>query len=199
MTTKNKSRSTRRPGTSTTESRRRRGWLSWAAILVPTALLIAVMVAGVEEPVTGTTGTQAPNFDLMATDGARYDLQDVLAKGDALLYFSMGPGCDGCFIQIPESEKALADQGITLVPIMVDPAVVVAAEALRFGITTPILIDSDRSVSRAYEMIGVYGHQDRPSHSFAFVDQTGAISWVRHYAEMFVPTDQILEELKAAT
>ncbi len=53
---------------------------------------------------------------------------------------------------------------------MVDPAPLVAAEAQRFGITNPILIDADRSVSRAYGMIGIYGHQGRPSDSFALVD-----------------------------
>jgi peroxiredoxin len=125
-------------------------------------------------------------------------LDGVLAQGDALLYFSMGPGCAGCFVQIPEIEAALAERNIVLVPVMVDPAPMVAAEAARFGIEKPILIDSDRRVSESYGMLGIYGHGNRPSHSFALVDRGGRIVWVRHYAEMFIPVEQLLSDLDAA-
>jgi len=47
-------------------------------------------------------------------------------------------------------------------------------------------------------MVGIYGHGDRPSHSFALVRQSGEIAWVRHYAEMFVPAAVLLGELDAA-
>jgi hypothetical protein len=87
---------------------------------------------------------------------------------------------------------------MSLVPIMVDPAPLVAAEAARFGIEGPILIDPGAEVSAAYGMVGIYGHGDRPSHSFALVRQTGEIAWVRHYAEMFVPAESLLEELDIA-
>jgi hypothetical protein len=63
----------------------------------------------------------------------------------------------------------LAARDIELVPVMVDSPESVAGEAQQFGIATPILIDSDRSVSEAYEMMGIYGHSDRPSHSFAYI------------------------------
>jgi hypothetical protein len=50
----------------------------------------------------------------------------------------------------------------------------------------------------AYGMVGIYGHGDRPSHSFALVRQDGTVAWVRHYAEMFVPADELLGELDTA-
>ena len=106
--------------------------------------------------------------------------------------------CDGCFAQIPEIADELAADGITFVPIMVDAADRVAAEAARFGITTPILIDANRQTSSAYGMMGVYGHADRPSHSFALVGPDGTIKWVHHYATMFVPADQFMNELGRA-
>ncbi|MCL1693424.1 MAG: peroxiredoxin family protein [Actinomycetia bacterium] len=180
-------------------TRRRPSWWSWAAIAVPVFALAAVMLlgGGDDSGSDDAIGSPAPGFDLPTADGSRQTLDGVLANGDALLYFSMGPGCDGCFHQIPEIADDLAEQGITLVPVMVDPAPRVATEAQRFGIVTPILIDADRSVSEAYDMIGVYGHQDRPSHSFALVDQQGQIKWVKHYAEMFVPLDRLLADLGA--
>jgi peroxiredoxin len=195
MTQTTKNQGPKQPGTTTTSAKRRLPWWSWLAILFPVAALSAVVLVGIEEPEGSAVGTAAPEFDLLATDGSRYDLDSVLEDGDALLYFSMGPGCDGCFMQIPEVEDALASRGIKLVPIMVDPAVVVAGEAQRFGISTPILIDSDRTTSNAYGMIGIYGHQDRPSHSFALVEQNRQVTWGRHYAEMFVPTEQLLADI----
>lgn len=184
-----------------TSSKQRPSWWSWMAFALPVIGLAALVALGGGDDTSGNAavGSPATDFTLPATDGSSQTLKGVLANGDALLYFSMGPGCDGCFHQILEIEEALAGKGITLVPVMVDPAARVAAEAERFGIATPILIDEDRSVSEAYGMIGIYGHQGRPSHSFALVNQQFEITWVKHYAEMFVPLDALLADLGGAT
>ncbi|MFV1969842.1 MAG: peroxiredoxin family protein [Acidimicrobiia bacterium] len=200
----NTKKPSKRSGTPTktpTSSKPRPSWWSWMAFAVPVAALLALVLLGGGDDTSGDSavGTAAPDFSLPATDGSSRTLDGVLANGDALLYFSMGPGCDGCFHQIPEIEQALADKGITLVPIMVDPAAQVAAEAQRFGIATPILIDEDLSVSEAYGMIGIYGHQGRPSHSFALVNQESEITWLKHYAEMFVPLDSLLADIGDAS
>ena len=163
------------------------------------ALMIVVLLGRSSGTDEAALGTEAPPFSLPATDGSHQDLGEILSQGEALLYFSMGLGCDGCFLQIPEIEEDLAERGITLVSIMVDPEQAVVAEAYRFDITTPILIDGDRAVSEAYDMIGSYGHSDRPSHSFALVDQQSQISWVKHYAGMFVPIDDLLSDLQNRT
>ncbi|HDH27126.1 MAG TPA: redoxin domain-containing protein [Actinobacteria bacterium] len=158
----------------------------------PTAVGVTASVgAGTSEP-----DSAAPDFSLPTTEGTMVSLQDLMAKGgDVLLYFSMGVGCDGCFAQIPEIADDLAAKGITFVPIMVNSADQVAAEAARFGITTPILIDSSRKVSSAYGMLGLYGHVDRPAHSFALVGKDGTIKWVHHYAKMFVRADEFMNDL----
>ena len=178
-------------------SKRVATWWSWAAVLLPLFALVAVGVlgGGGDDGDGISIGSKAPEFDLMGTDGSRQTLSGILAEGQALLYFSMGPGCDGCFAQIPEVDQALSERGVILVPVMVNDPSTVASEAQRFGITGPILIDADRTVSEAYGMLGIYGHADRPSHSFALVDQDATITWVGHYAEMFVPTPQLLADL----
>lgn len=170
-------------------------WVGFIAIPLALATLVAVSLVS-ETPNTGTG--EAIQFELPAATGQTVSLDETLSQGDTLLYFSMGVGCDGCFAQIPEIESGLADRGLNLLPIMVDPAPMVAAEATRFGIETPILIDSGARVSGDYGMVGVYGHADRPSHSFALVRQDGTIGWVRHYAEMFVPSDDLFSELDEA-
>jgi peroxiredoxin len=161
------------------------------------ALAVLVAVSALSDTDDAPIERATP-FQLITTNGQTISLEESLAEGDTLLYFSMGVGCDGCFAQIPELEAAVAERGITLLPIMVDPAPMVAAEAARFGIEGPILIDSDATVSMAYGMVGIYGHGDRPSHSFALVRQDGTVAWVRHYAEMFVPADELLRELDPA-
>ena len=199
MTTTKKQATNKRTSQRAQASRRRGGSMwKWIGFIAVPAVLVAVVTVGSFAPTDETTISQAPPFQLTASDGSTVSLDQTLAQGDALLYFSMGVGCDGCFAQIPELEPALAERGINLVPIMVDPAQMVDAEAGRFGITRPILIDSDRAVSDAYGMMGIYGHGDRPSHSFALVRQSGEVAWVRHYAEMFVPADALLAELDAA-
>lgn len=174
---------------------KKRSW-SWLTILAP-LLFVALLagLAGLDQP-TGSEGEDATSFELPTTTGEAISF-DATASDATLLYFSMGVGCDGCFAQIPEIEAELAERDITLLPVMIDPAEVVAREAERFGISTPILIDSDRMVSESYGMLDVYGHSDRPSHSFALVEN-GTITWSRHYAEMFVPSASFFEELDAA-
>jgi len=171
-------------------------WVGFAAPVLFLAGLAALSI--INEP-RSEGPVVAPDFELATTDGETVSLVETLARGDTLLYFSMGVGCDGCFAQIPEIEAAITQRGMTLLPIMVDPAPMVASEAARFGIDTPILIDPGARVAEAYGMVGIYGHSDRPSHSFALVSQDGTIGWVRHYAEMFVPSAALFEELDPAT
>lgn len=190
--------SKKQKSTSASTSDRRTALTMWAAFLaVPGALAILVGITIAHEQESSALG-QAPAFTLPTTAGTEVSLDESLAEGDTLLYFSMGLGCDGCFAQIPELEQMLAERDLEMLSIVVDPAEPVAREQERFGITDPILIDSNAEVSAAYDMIGVYGHNDRPSHSFALVSEEGKIEWVRHYAEMFVPADALAEELDEA-
>ena len=173
--------------------------LRWLLLAVPVVALAAAIATSVvldreEQFVDGARA--APDFALPTTAGGTLSLDEVLADGDALLYFSMGVGCDGCFLQIPEIEDALAQRGIELVPIKVDPAEALVREAARFGIDRPMLVDEDRTVSQAYGMLGQFGHGDVPSHSFAHVSTEGTIEAVRHYPVMFVPLEQLLADLE---
>jgi peroxiredoxin len=182
----------RRPGTKSLTG----PWLALLAPLAAVGLLVAIAALTPEDPPVKAGGSAA-DFVLPDTDGGTIALAEVLAEGDALLYFSMGVGCDGCFLQIPEIADELDRRDITLVPIMVDRPDWLAGEAHRLGVHSPIAIDGDRSVSAAFGMLGQYGHGDVPSHSFALVRSDGEIVWTRHYAEMFVPADRFFAELPA--
>ena len=177
----------------------RRRWAAWLGLALPLAALGAVVVANslAEPPPTASIGAPAPDFVLPDTSGATESLDEALADGSegVVVYFSMGVGCGGCFAQIPEISDALASRGLRLVSIMVDDAEITRVEAERYGATTPVALDRDRSVSTAYGMLGAYGHGDRPSHSFALVGPDRTIRDVRHYAEMFVPAERLMADL----
>jgi peroxiredoxin len=173
--------------------------LTWLAAGIPLLFLVGLVTANVvlsrEDAVEGSP---VPPFRLATTHGTTIERDDVVGGSYSLFYFSMGVGCDGCFLQIPELESGLEERGIRLVSVMVDPVDAVAWEAARFHVDSPILIDANRGLSEAMGMLGIYGHFDRPSHSFALVDPEGSVQWVRHYAEMFVPAASFFAELDAA-
>lgn len=175
-----------------------RRWLAWVATLAPLALLIAFVMVNTLSGEPHQQGASAvPDFELATSAGGVVDREAALGQGDALFYFSMGVGCDGCFAQIPEIAAGLEARNIRLVPVMTNTPSAVATEALRWGVEIPILIDSDLSLSRAMGMVGVYGHSTSPSHSFALARADGTVDWIRHYAEMFVPADAFFAELDA--
>lgn len=182
-----------------TASRGGRRWLSWVGLLLPLLAIGAFVAAESLRPAAepATIGSAAPAFELADTAGGTQSLERVLAQfpEGALVYFSMGVGCGGCFAQIPEIEPALAELGIRLISVVVDDPEITRIEAERYGASGPIAIDADRTVSAAYGVLGVYGHVDRPSHSFVRVDRGGVITDVLHYAEMFVPRDRLLADL----
>lgn len=145
-------------------------------------------------------GGKAPAFTLASTAGRDVSLSDLRGQ-DVLLYFSEGVGCDSCFYQMAELEDeaaTLSASGLSVVPIVVNPADQVIAEMNRFGLTTPFLIDTDRTVSNAYGAVGTGMHADLPGHSFVLVDGSGRIAWRGDYPSMFVSTDQLLSDIGSA-
>jgi len=112
-----------------------------------------------------------------------------------LLYFNEGVGCDACFYQTVELEKnadRLEAEGIELLPIVVNPADQVRNELMRFGITTPYLIDADGRVSKDYGVMGKGMHANLPGHGFVLIDGEGEIRWQKEYSSMYASTSELL-------
>ncbi len=146
---------------------------------------------------TTATGRLAPAFTLTSTDGRPVSLSDYRGR-DVLLYFNEGVGCDACFYQMADLEKngqQLAANGLTVLPIVVNPADVVRGEIARFGLRTPFLIDANEQVSNAYGVVGTGMHENLPGHSFVLVDGSGRIRWRGDFPSMFVSTNQLLADM----
>ena len=69
------------------------------------------------------------------------------------------------------------------------------SEVQRFGLTTPFLIDSDGSVSKAYDMFGKGMHANLPGHGFVLIDGSGNIRWEKEYPSMYASTGDILNAI----
>lgn len=146
-----------------------------------------------------STARPAAPFTLTGTDGKTVSLADFKGKS-VLIYFNEGAGCDACFYQQVDIEKRAAefrDLGVTVLPIVMNPADQVLPDLARFKITTPYLIDSDGSVSQAYGVLGKGMHAGLPGHGFVLIDGDGVVKWQGEYPTMYLPADELIAKVKA--
>ncbi|MBK5293664.1 MAG: redoxin domain-containing protein [Acidobacteriia bacterium] len=84
-------------------------------------------------------GQQAPDFSLLAADGATQTLENVLAHGAAVLAF-FKVSCPVCQFAFPFLER-LHQSGVKLYGVSQDNAADTSEFASEFGITFPMLLD----------------------------------------------------------
>ena len=72
--------------------------------------------------------------------------------------------------------------GVPLVSIAFDSPDVLAAAGAEYGVgTTPLLTDTDQSVSEIYDVLQWAVATGEPGHTFILVDADGKIAWIRDY------------------
>ena len=106
--------------------------------------------------------------------------------------------CQACFEQIQALQARAGDlsrRGLVLVNITTDPPSVLRRAARAYGITTPLVSDEDRDMSRAYDVLGQGMHPDTAGHTFVLVDSSGRVRWRRDYTTMYVPPATLLASL----
>lgn len=141
----------------------------------------------------------APGITLTATNGKTVRL-DSYRGHDVVLYFSEGVGCDTCFYQMPVFEQhaaQLTQAGITILPIVMNPASQVRPELASFGLHTPYLIDTTGAVSRAYGALGKGMHPGLPGHGFVLIDARGIERWYGEYPSMYLSTAGLITQVRA--
>jgi peroxiredoxin len=76
-----------------------------------------------------------------------------------------------------------------------------AASKIENGITVPMLVDADHSVSKAYEVLQWAVGTGEPGHTFILVDVDGKIAWIRDYGApenggvMYVPVEELTTQI----
>lgn len=152
--------------------------------------------AGGEQVLNG----RAPKFTLPAVGGGDVSLSDYLGKKNVLLFFNEGMGCPPCWQQIrdlQEQREELDELNTELVGVMVDPVADLAQEARRWGISVPILSDTKRSASKAYQALEGGMHPGvKPNHIFILVDKKGDVVWWKDYVEMRAPSDEVIDKVQ---
>ncbi len=150
-------------------------------------------------------GSDVPFFserDLLTGD----TISSKTVKGQkTLLFFSEGVMCQACFVQIQGLQKIgaeLAKRGIRLVSVTPDSTNELEQAAQQYGITTPLISDSDRNMSLAFNTLGQGMHGDTPGHAFALIEK-GKVLWYHDYwlppdRTMYVQPDKLLADILAA-
>lgn len=181
---------------------RRRRTLTWAigAVVVLGAVTALVLTVGSRSGSTQSSMVRhAPAFTLKNTSGKTVSLAGYRGH-DVVLYFNEGVGCGACFYQMREFEQhasALTKAGITILPIVMNPASQVRPQLASYGLHTPYLIDASGSVSRAYGALGKGMHAGLPGHGFVLVDGSGNERWYGEYPSMYLSTAGLLSQVRA--
>lgn len=192
-----------------------RGWKlglpGLAVALVITASFVLPDLIGkgqVSKPAVGTgliAGAKVPAFSERAVaTGAAISSRSISSQ-KTLLFFSEGVMCQACFEQIKGLERLqgqLDARGIKLVSVTPDSPAELRQAVSQYLITSPMIADDDRDLSRAFNVLGRGMHGNAPGHAFVLVEG-GKVLWYRDYwtaptRTMYVPPERVLQDLPTA-
>ena len=202
-------------------------WKSWKGGLVGAAVLAVIagsfvvpkLVNGDSTPAAAThagmnmgagageglkAGARVPQFAEQNVETGRPITSRALYPRKTLLFFSEGVMCQACLEQIQGLQKVgaqLERRGIQLVSITPDSKDELKQAASQYGITTPLISDSDRNMSSAFNTLGKGMHGDTPGHAFVLIDK-GKVLWYRDYwlppyRSMYVNPKKLLKDIPA--
>ena len=181
--------------------RNRRYLYGGLAVLAAAALLGASLLVGGSSKNTSTAakvGAEAPSFAGYDVVSGRQLSSRELAGKDVLYFFNEGVMCQACLVQIQSLEKHLAhlsQRHLTLVSITNDDPSTLRQAAADYRITTPLIADSSRELTKRFGALGGGMHADTADHTFILVDRTGRVRFHRDYPRMWIDPNTLLEEL----
>lgn len=92
---------------------------------------------------------------------------------------------------------------VALLSIAFDSPAELAAGAQEYGIAIPLLSDTEKQVSSAYDVLQWAIATGEPGHTFVLVSADGRVAWIRDYGApqnggvMYVPVDELTQQVKA--
>ncbi|MFT8423242.1 MAG: peroxiredoxin-like family protein [Gluconacetobacter sp.] len=111
------------------------------------------------------TGDTLPQATLRRTDGSPLTLDELVARGPAVLIFFRFATCPACNIALPYYREtlwpALEKAGVPLVAISPQPETLLREIATRHALPFPVLTDSELALSRALGITFVYDDVSR--------------------------------------
>jgi peroxiredoxin len=127
-----------------------------------------------------TTGSNAPEFELKTTDGARFVLREALASGPVVLaFFKVScPTCQYTFPFLERLERAYGHTGAKIVGVSQNAPRDTAAFIKEFGVTFPVLLDN----TETYPVSNAYGLTNVPTIFWVAQDreiELSSVGWVK--------------------
>ena len=169
-------------------------------VLLALAVLVGTNKGGANSA-GPTVGRAAPNFQLADAVSGKQVSPASLRGQKTLLFFSEGVSCQACMQQIADlqSSGVLRKAGVQLVSVTTDNASDLKTVAQQYGITTPLLADSNTQMSAAYGMLGHGGmqHPTQDGHAFMLLSSTGQVMWHHAYSNMYVDPNQLMRDMSA--
>lgn len=164
------------------------------------------MALGTDQGEGLPVGSSVPSFSERDILSGKPITAKTVYGGKTLLFFSEGVMCQACFEQIRGLQQLgteLKRRGIRLVSVTPDGPTDLRQAIAQYGITTPVIADSDRSMSEAFNTLGQGMHGDTPGHAFALIDK-GKVLWYRDYwlapyRTMYVQPRKLLAEIPGPT
>jgi peroxiredoxin Q/BCP len=138
--------------------------MSATASAIMTALVNVAAGRGERTPIVLKPGDMAPDFDLQGSDGHRYRLLDCLDRETVVLAWFPKAFTGGCTREcrsLGASRTALGAFKVRYFGVSVDSPETNRQFAEMMGIDYPILSDRDKTVARAYGVLGPSGFASR--------------------------------------
>jgi peroxiredoxin len=103
-----------------------------------------------------------------------------------------------------ENDPEFQSLDVALVSIAFDSPQELALGKIEYGIQdVPLLTDTERQVSKDYDVLKWAVRTGEPGHTFVLVNADGTIAWIRDYGApenggvMYVPPDEISSQVQA--
>jgi thioredoxin-dependent peroxiredoxin len=158
--------------------------------------LILALFVPVLAPAAPATGAMAPAFRLQDQHDAWVSLADQRGSWLVLYFYPLddSPGCTAEACEFRDNIFAFRKLGVNVLGISVQDVASKKEFAGRYHLPFPVLADQDKSVARAYGVLGILGFARRETF---VVDPQGRIA--KHYASVDPKehSRQLLQDLRA--
>ncbi len=104
-----------------------------------------------------TVGQKAPSFDLVASDGRRVALEEYRGKKNVVLYFYPKDGTRVCTAEacgFRDMYEDLMSKDTEVIGVSLDSDESHKKFAEHYRVPFPLIADKDRTLAKAYEVIG---------------------------------------------
>lgn len=149
---------------------------------------------------TPTVGQPAPDFETTDDSGNPVKLADFKGKQPvALVFFPKDdtPGCTKEMCNLRDNQSALDEAGVKAFGVSFEDQAAHTAFRQKYGLSTPILMDTERKLGEAYGSTMIYEGQVYPARKTFVIGTDGNLKAAIEKVDVENHAQQILDALKA--